>query len=402
MPVFEIRDKSIDEAELNRKIEENLRERQSGSFATLTAAHGLQSGLASSVQDIEIRDGLGFLRKLARELPDYKVFGPFKTLRRFVKRQIAIDKAIIYFMHTVTNRLSFLADRLESLHKGVGDSGVINPRVREPGASGLMSGGPAPSEPPAQVANEPEGRTPAVQDGANAVIAKEQSAEKDVTDYFYFKFNSAYGGSEEEIRKKGLAYIEFLKGAGTVLDIGCGRGFLMGLLRENGIHVVGIDSNKYMVAACLKKGLDVQCVDMIAYLNQQPDNRFGGIVASHVIEHISGDDLIRFIRACYEKLAPGGTVVFETPNPSSMFVLDGSFHLDITHIRPVHPDFLKLLLDTLGFEVIRTLPVWPYPEEAKFRLLSGKDKFAQIMNTNIEKLNNLFYSHYNYAVVARK
>ncbi|MBI5116084.1 class I SAM-dependent methyltransferase [Candidatus Poribacteria bacterium] len=403
MPVFEIRDKSIDEAELNRKIEENLKERQSDSLAALAAAPGAHSGLAPSVQDIEIRDGLGFLRKLARELPDYKVFGPFKTLRRFVKRQIAIDKAIVYFMHTVTNRLSFLADRLDSLDKRASTPRDTASEIDVPKAGGSVTSPTDPSAPRMRLdalAESPGEPAPA--EAARRDTMREDQAHKDLLDYFHFKFNCVHGGTEKEIREKGLAYIEFLRNAGTVLDIGCGRGSFLELLRENGIHAVGIDSNRHMVDVCSRKALDVTCVDASDYLGQQDNNRFGGIFASHVIEHFQGDDLVRFVRLCYDKLAPGGCVILETPNPLSIFVLGGTFYLDVTHVRPVHPDFLKLLLDTIGFKDIRTLPVSPFPEEEKFQLLKGKDKLVQTLNANLEKMNKMFYSHYNYAVIALK
>ncbi|MBI4830255.1 MAG: class I SAM-dependent methyltransferase [Candidatus Lindowbacteria bacterium] len=387
MPTFEIRDERIDEAEINRRIEESLKQRQSESppAQAQLSSSTREEGHAGFVQDIELRDSLGFLRKQARELPDYKVFGIYKTLRRFGKKQIALDKSLVYFLQILTNRLGFLSDRLERLQKE-GDASA-----RQEAASERSTDRPIVSQT----------HTPASKDRIEKRAASGGEFDE-LTEYFHFRFNGIYGGSDEEIRGKGLAYIEYFKDKDTVLDVGCGRGVFLDLLRENGIHAIGIDSNKYMVEVCLKKALDVECADALEYLAKQANGQFKGIFASHVIEHFSGDDLVRFAKLCYDKLAVGGCAIFETPNPLSAFVLGGGFHLDITHVRPVHPEALNLLLDTVGFKNIQVIPVWPFPESEKFQLLEGKDKLMQSLNRSLEKLNSMFYTHYNYAIITMK
>ena len=51
----------------------------------------------------------------------------------------------------------------------------------------------------------------------------------------YVGFEDAFRGSTEEIRARLRDYVPIFAGASDVLDIGCGRGEFLGLLRENGI-----------------------------------------------------------------------------------------------------------------------------------------------------------------------
>ena len=57
------------------------------------------------------------------------------------------------------------------------------------------------------------------------------------------------------------------KSASDVLDIGCGRGELLDLLREQGLQARGIDINDEMVALCRGRGLTAEKSDAIAFLN---------------------------------------------------------------------------------------------------------------------------------------
>ncbi len=80
-----------------------------------------------------------------------------------------------------------------------------------------------------------------------------------------------------------------------VLDVGCGRGELLDLLREEGIEALGVDIDEGMVERSREKGHSVELADAVDYLERQPDEKFGAIVAIHVIEHLPYEDLLRFL-----------------------------------------------------------------------------------------------------------
>src|ERR671928_189476 len=74
----------------------------------------------------------------------------------------------------------------------------------------------------------------------------------------YFAFEARMRGRSEEIRERQRAYVEDLREAAPVLDVGCGRGELVGLLREAGIEARGVDADADMVAFARGEGLPVE------------------------------------------------------------------------------------------------------------------------------------------------
>jgi hypothetical protein len=75
-------------------------------------------------------------------------------------------------------------------------------------------------------------------DGAAPATVAAQPAAAALPDYFAFE--ARMRGRSEEIRERQRAYVEDLRDAGPVLDVGCGRGELVGLLREAGVEARGV------------------------------------------------------------------------------------------------------------------------------------------------------------------
>src|SRR5687768_2990003 len=103
----------------------------------------------------------------------------------------------------------------------------------------------------------------------------------------YLELERRYRGTEEEIRERISAYLPWLrKVPAPVLDIGCGRGEALALLRDHGIPARGIDSSARMVALCRERGLEAEEGDAFAALAALPEGNLGGVVSFHVIEHL--------------------------------------------------------------------------------------------------------------------
>lgn len=95
------------------------------------------------------------------------------------------------------------------------------------------------------------------------------------------------------------------------LDVGCATGSLLGLLRERGWQVRGVEiSTPQAEYARLKRGLDVRGLPLEE--NNFPENEFTLVLASHVIEHLN--DPAAFVREGYRILSPGGLFLVTTPN----------------------------------------------------------------------------------------
>ena len=101
------------------------------------------------------------------------------------------------------------------------------------------------------------------------VESKQVSADQE---YRYFHFEENFRGSREEIKDKFRGYVRhFQRGVqGPVLDLGCGRGEFLELLKENSIQAIGVDSNLKMVEQCKQLKLDVSQGDLLEFLRAEP------------------------------------------------------------------------------------------------------------------------------------
>lgn len=179
--------------------------------------------------------------------------------------------------------------------------------------------------------------------------------EDHLLDALYATFGDQFRGTKEEIKAKQRIYLPYIEEAkaGTeeapILDLGCGRGEWLELLRENRYVAEGVDSNRVLVQQCHGLGFNVTEADVIGFLRKQLSNSFGAITGFHLIEHLSLRDLIALLDESRRVLKPGGLVIFETPNPTNLFVSTYDFYRDPSHIRPVHPDTINFLLEMRGF-----------------------------------------------------
>jgi O-antigen chain-terminating methyltransferase len=169
----------------------------------------------------------------------------------------------------------------------------------------------------------------------------------------YALFEDRLRGSEADIRAGLVPYLDdVLAGptvGGDVLDIGCGRGEWLRLLRDRGIPARGIDLNVETVEAAVASGLDVVHGDGIEHLARLDEGSLGVLTAFHVLEHLAVEDHNRFFEAAARALRPSGLLIVETPNPTNLIVGAAAFYCDPSHVRPIHPDYLGFLADACGF-----------------------------------------------------
>ena len=226
-----------------------------------------------------------------------------------------------------------------------------------------------------------------------------------VDDASYLDFEHRFRGGEREIRQRVHSYLPRLREAAPVLDLGCGRGEALALLQEEGICCRGIDSSAAMVRRCSQQGLQVEQGELPGALAGVEPGSLGGIVSFHVIEHLPPEAVDRLVRLAYTALRPGGILLLETPNPLSVAVTAGSFWLDPTHVRPVHPEMLRASYESAGFAGIEQFDLRPYPEEERLTEipLAGLDgqtrELADRLNRLRDELDDLLYGYRDYALI---
>lgn len=164
----------------------------------------------------------------------------------------------------------------------------------------------------------------------------------------YVEFENRFRGSSEAVLQEQSAYVADFRGApGPVVDLGCGRGELLELLRREGIPAWGVDVSAEMLEVACARGVDARPQEALAHLESLEEGSVGGFFMGHVIEHLPRTDLPRLGSLLGSRLAPGGVVVIETLNPTCQFA-HAPFTMDLSHEWPVHPQTLQFLLEAAG------------------------------------------------------
>lgn len=229
-------------------------------------------------------------------------------------------------------------------------------------------------------------------------------------EFNFLKWEKFTRGSEEGIAAQQLDYAENFRGVTCpVLDAGCGRGEFLEILRAANINAYGIDSDAYMVQHCTAKGLRVELGELFPHISALPDNSLGGLFLGHVVEHLPTEALLALIPLAYRKIAGGGTLIMETPNPMCLTTFSGAFYSDPTHIKPLHPKALEFLCNAAGFINANCLLSAPVSDENKLKPIAESEPIPPVMkelllqiNANIAHLNEVIFSFGNYAMIATK
>lgn len=213
-------------------------------------------------------------------------------------------------------------------------------------------------------------------------------------DSLYVAFEDRFRGSSEEIKERVRVYLPVIRetGAGCVegpvLDVGCGRGEWLELLREEELHGRGIDLNRVMVEQCSAQGLNVIEIDVLTYLRSLPDATLGAVTGFHLIEHLPFETLIAMLDEALRVLRPGGVVIFETPNPENVLVGSCNFYMDPTHRNPLPSKLTKFLLESRGFHNAEIIELNP----------SVADRINEPSEV-ARRLNEYFYGSQDYSVI---
>src|SRR5207247_2228097 len=127
------------------------------------------------------------------------------------------------------------------------------------------------------------------------------------------------------------------------LDLGCGRGEFLRILRGEGIQAVGVDINSTVIVPLRQEAFNVFEQDLLNFL-ETDRGTYSGASLLQVAEHLRHDEMERVIALVADRLAPGAPFILETPNPLSPFAL-AVFHTDPTHITPLPPERVRYQIE---------------------------------------------------------
>ncbi|MBO4552969.1 methyltransferase domain-containing protein, partial [bacterium] len=220
----------------------------------------------------------------------------------------------------------------------------------------------------------------------------------------YELFEDESRGDVADIRERLEFYVPLLEkaanGGGLIADLGCGRGELLELLKENGLAAIGIDNNEAAVIRGKKAGLDMECKDLFQYLREAKEGSLAAVTAMHVIEHLTPSQQGEFLSLALKALKPGGLIAMETPNIMNLHVASCDFFSDITHVRPVHPVALRNRMKQMGYKDIDIKFLHPFPESEQ--LICDAPGLGEEAKKNFEKINDLIWGCRDCVILATK
>jgi len=176
--------------------------------------------------------------------------------------------------------------------------------------------------------------------------------------------------------------IERLAQKGRILDVGCGRGDFLLLMKERGWIPTGLELDERVERHGKSIGMDLRAgsLDSIKF----PDSHFDAITFWHVFEHMRNPEWV--LKECKRILKPGGVLLISVPNIASLqarFSGKHWFHLDPPfHLYHYSLNNIKSLMESVSFKILKV---------KHFSLEYNPYGFIQSIFNSLGFRSNLFY-----------
>jgi SAM-dependent methyltransferase len=174
-----------------------------------------------------------------------------------------------------------------------------------------------------------------------------------------------------------------------VLDIGCGQGDLVRLLRADGYDAEGIDVSPEQVALAHAAGQDTVRQGDFRLALQERAGEVGAVTATDVLEHLSKNEILTTFEEVARALVPGGVFVARVPNAVSPF--GGHIRYgDFTHETWFTAASIRQLAGVAGFGPVTAMACPPLAHGLRsaarvvvWKLMSGLCKTALAAETGL-------------------
>ena len=165
-----------------------------------------------------------------------------------------------------------------------------------------------------------------------------------------------YGTFYKFYRRNYLKHIPGKKASG-ILVISCGPGYFVDMLRKEGYsNVLGIDSDPQKVRYAVERGLNCQTESAFGFLenNQKP---FDVIVAEQEINHLTKEELLIFLKLCWENLKSDGTLIVHSLNGANPMTGAEALAQNFDHYNTLTEYSLNQVLEYANFHKITVIPL---------------------------------------------
>ncbi len=181
--------------------------------------------------------------------------------------------------------------------------------------------------------------------------------------------------------------------AGPWLDVGCGRGEWLRLVRDKGFEGVGVDSDPAAIQHCREASVKATEGDALEFLRTIDDKSLAVVSSFQVLEHCAFEYNLNLVYQIARTLKPGGALIIETPHPGNLLMATEQFWIDPTHQRPIPSSLMECLFEYCGLGVVHRFEVNPRPESEHL-------PFQEL--EPVHRLNYLLYGPQDYALLGRR
>lgn len=150
-------------------------------------------------------------------------------------------------------------------------------------------------------------------------------------------------------------------GRARLLDVGCGFGGFVDVMRQRGWDAEGVDPAPSAVEVATRRGRAVRLGTLEGF--SADHGPYDAVTMFYVLEHLQ--DPMGALRKVFDLLVPGGTVLIRVPHTTPIvqllapFGLGGELHDPPFHLYDFSPAVLQEMLRRTGFRAVRTFPGQP-------------------------------------------
>jgi len=202
------------------------------------------------------------------------------------------------------------------------------------------------------------------------------SKSEDFREQIYSRYVSAFNGPRNDAadmrwyrwsQHKLVPLLHGLPIEAPILDLGCGAGQMLQLLKDTGFtNASGIDVSAEQVHLATERGLNAAVSDVFHHL-RGAQSSFAAIIALDFVEHFDKSEQIPLFEAMHAALRPGGRLILETPNGQGLFASQVIYG-DLSHLTIFSEGSLSQLLKLTGFENIEFYETGPTPKNLRGRV----------------------------------
>jgi 2-polyprenyl-3-methyl-5-hydroxy-6-metoxy-1,4-benzoquinol methylase len=243
-------------------------------------------------------------------------------------------------------------------------------------------------------------------DVPSAIAGETPAAPRREKDFRYHAFEQIFREPSDRLKESLRRYLPyFVDAPEPILDLGCGRGEFLQLMKDSGKSAYGIDLSEYEVDRLRSTGLQATSTDIFEHVQHLQAASIGGVFCAQVVEHLAPETVYNLLSGLHHAMKAGAPLVMETVNPLSVFGFHNLFFKDPTHVFPVHPETLLFMTRYTGFKDVEAHLISPVPEQQRLPEPKKEDfepAAYEYLKSVTGRLNQLLYDSLEYFVVGYK